>query len=394
MFHYQESVTNIRGDALIGYFVKVVDMSDGSVVDIYADEAETPIESVSDVENAAEVNADGMVDFYVTPGNYHVDIYGTDASTFIRRISDVEMGIADADYGDVVITNNGDTWTVPSIGGTTVSAFAKTILDDADAAAVRTTLGIVSASDALLSSIAGLTFGADSFIYGTDTDTAAAGTVTAFARTILDDADQATARTTLGVGTGDSPQFTAINLGDASDTTITRTSAGNIAVEGNAIYRAGGTDVPLADGGTGASTAVGARSNLGLVLGTAAEYRANTADRVLVTDDVWSAADYVALADSGGNIAVDLSSGLNFTMTMDGDYTLSAPSNGKPGQTGCIIFTQDGTGTQTLAYNAAWKFADGSDPVLSTAASSVDILFYQVLANGTDVYANLVKAIA
>jgi hypothetical protein len=81
-------------------------------------------------------------------------------------------------------------------------------------------------------------------------------------------------------------------------------------------------------------------------------------------------------------------------MTMDGDYTLSAPSNGKPGQTGCIIFTQDGTGTQTLAYNAAWKFADGSDPVLSTAASSVDILFYQVLANGTDVYANLVKAIA
>jgi hypothetical protein len=115
---------------------------------------------------------------------------------------------------------------------------------------------------------------------------------------------------------------------------------------------------------------------------------------VLVTDDVWSAADYVALADSGGNIAVDLSSGLNFTMTMDGDYTLSAPSNGKPGQTGCIIFTQDGTGTQTLAYNAAWKFADGSDPVLSTAASSVDILFYQVLANGTDVYANLVKAIA
>lgn len=41
-----------------------------------------------------------------------------------------------------------------------------------------------------------------------------------------------TARTSLGLGTGDSPQFTAVNIGDAADTTITRASAGVIAVEG------------------------------------------------------------------------------------------------------------------------------------------------------------------
>lgn len=61
---------------------------------------------------------------------------------------------------------------------------------------------------------------------------------------------------------------TTIELGHASDTTISRTSAGNIAVEGNAIYRAGGTDVPVTDGGTGASSASDARTNLGLVIGT------------------------------------------------------------------------------------------------------------------------------
>jgi hypothetical protein len=64
----------------------------------------------------------------------------------------------------------------------------------------------------------------------------------------------ATLRTSIGVGTGDSPQVTAIELGHASDTTIARASAGNVTIEGNAIYRAGGTDVAVADGGTGASS--------------------------------------------------------------------------------------------------------------------------------------------
>jgi hypothetical protein len=43
-------------------------------------------------------------------------------------------------------------------------------------------------------------------------------------------------------------------IGHASDTTLTRASSGDLNVEGNIIYRAGGTDVPVTDGGTGAST--------------------------------------------------------------------------------------------------------------------------------------------
>lgn len=50
----------------------------------------------------------------------------------------------------------------------------------------------------------------------------------------------ATARTSLGLGTGDTPQFTGINVGHATDTTVTRSGAGIIAVEGSNVLMASG----------------------------------------------------------------------------------------------------------------------------------------------------------
>jgi hypothetical protein len=85
-------------------------------------------------------------------------------------------------------------------------------------------------------------------------------------------------RLDLSLGTSNSPEFAGINLGHPSDTTVARISVGDISVEGNIIYRAGGTDVPVTDGGTGSSSASGARTNLGLVIGTDVQaYDANNA---------------------------------------------------------------------------------------------------------------------
>lgn len=78
----------------------------------------------------------------------------------------------------------------------TVTAFARTLLDDADAAAARTTLG-AQASDATLTAMAGVTTAANKIIYFTGVDAAAAADLSAYGRTLIATADAAAARTAL-----------------------------------------------------------------------------------------------------------------------------------------------------------------------------------------------------
>jgi len=79
------------------------------------------------------------------------------------------------------------------------------------------------------------------------------------------------AATALGVGTGNSPQFTAIQLGHASDTTLARSSAGVVTIEGNEIRT--GT-VPIAKGGTGVTSSSAAATALGVGTGNSPQFTA------------------------------------------------------------------------------------------------------------------------
>ena len=96
-----------------------------------------------------------------------------------------------------------------------LTVFARTILDDADAATARATLELaigtnVQAYDAGLLSIAGLTTEANKMIYATASDTYSVADLTVFARSILDDGDAATARATLELGAASSVEFASV----------------------------------------------------------------------------------------------------------------------------------------------------------------------------------------
>lgn len=98
----------------------------------------------------------------------------------------------------------------------------------------------------------------------------------------------------------------------------------------------------------------------------------------------------VALTD-GANIAWNLASGNIATVTLAGNRTLDNPTNLAIG-TYILKVVQDGTGSRTLAYGNKYFWAGGTNPVLSTAASSIDIITFY--SDGTNMYGSCLKGFA
>jgi hypothetical protein len=128
---------------------------------------------------------------------------------------------------------------------------------------------------------------------------------------------------------------------------------------------------------------------------TAQEFWANTPNRALVTDKVWSAAGSVALTwNAGGTTTADFSAGINFTVTSGAANSTLGVANAKTGQSGFIYITQGAT-PRSLTFSSAWVFEGGTDPTLTASGAAKDILFYQVISStGPIVFGSLVKNVS
>jgi len=112
-------------------------------------------------------------------------------------------------------------------------------------------------------------------------------------------------------------------------------------------------------------------------------YDADTAKTdVAQTFTAGQRAEITTLTD-GANVSLDLALSNNYTVTLGGNRTLDNPSNVVAGQSGSIFVVQDATGSRTLAYGSDYEFAGGTAPTLSTAANAVDRIDYIVRASGS-----------
>ncbi len=155
-----------------------------------------------------------------------------------------------------------------------LTSAGKALLDDADAAAQRTTLGLVygthvQAYDADLAAIAGLTSAADKGIQFTGSGTAAVYDLTAAGKALLDDASASAQRTTLGLGTASTR---------AAEDTLTD---GSNLPDGAAIKAYG--DANWAGGGGGGGTLT-TKGDLESYTTTQARLAVGTNDYVLTAD--------------------------------------------------------------------------------------------------------------
>ena len=133
-------------------------------------------------------------------------------------------------------------------------AIASNLSDLNNAGTARTNLGVaigsdVQAHDAGLDSIAGLTTAADKMIYTTASDTYAVADLTSAGRALLDDADAAAQRTTLGLVIGTDVAAIASPAFTGSPTATTQAQSDNSTKVATTAY----VDIAVAAGGGGSS---------------------------------------------------------------------------------------------------------------------------------------------
>ena len=155
---------------------------------------------------------------------------------------------------------------------------------------------------------------------------------------------------------------------DGSNSYITDNGTGSLKIGGTQIDIEG-TSVTIAsfvDDG-----AVTLYHNNSAIIATSANGVTVTGTAVATTDTDTS---------NSGTVDLDFSTKQNFVLTLTGNITSLTASNEQVGQSGFIVFIQDGTGGRTVSLHGDYETAGGAGLTLSSAASTTDIVPYVVAA--------------
>jgi hypothetical protein len=310
-------------------------------------------------------------------GIYTVNALGaptraTDADTsdeILGAVVSVREGTANADTtwsltnDSVTLGSTALVWSRPAVdaaqitSGTLAAAQMPALTGDVttSAGAVATTIGANKVTAAKMSA------SATDVLFGRSTAGSGAGeeiVCTATGRSLLDDASTSAMRTTLGLGT------------------IATQAASSVSISGGSVT--GITDLAIADGGTGSSTAAGARSNLGAaasgantdVTGVALD---NTGLTVYDTD-----ASHRLTIKPGSNITaartLTLTTGdADRTLTLAGDATVSGTSTGDVTLSGESYLSLSGQAVTASAVNLSGTHATGTLAAARMPAMTGDV---------------------
>ena len=252
---------------------------------------------------------------------------------------------------------------------------------DLGASAITGTLAVVDGGTGLS------TIAADNILYTSGADTLAATAISAFGRSLIDDADAATAQATLGVdpaGTDNS-----VNVSLVTTTADYLSIAGQVITLGLIDLTADVSGaLPIANGGTGATTAADAATALGVGTTDNPSFAGATAGNIQVgitgDNEIDTSSGNLTIDSADGTTTIDDNLIVSGNLTVSGTTTTvntvtttvedrlfelgivdgSAPSGETTWDTGVVFNYHDGS--NALKSGVVWNDSESAIEILSS----------------------------